>query len=78
MSKMLLNYSTYLMSKSSILTGVGNIFDFAGSYQEYNTSNTEVEADAKAAFLDWLAVGEDLKYALNKFENETNIKYEPA
>ena len=72
MSKMFLNYSTYLVSKSSALIGIGHIFDFSGSYQEYNTSDTDVEADAKAIFLDWLAVGDDLKYALNKFENEKN------
>ncbi len=70
MSNMILNYATYLTSKSSTLTGMGNIFDFAGSYQEYNTSNTELEADAKATFLDWLVVGEDLKNALHKFANE--------
>lgn len=72
MSKILLNYTTYLVSKSSILTGIGSIFDFAGSYQRYNTSDTDDEADAKATFLDWLAVGDDIKYALNKFENEKN------
>ncbi|MEK7064899.1 MAG: hypothetical protein AAB963_00465 [Patescibacteria group bacterium] len=78
MSKTLLNYSTYLVSKSSVLTGVGQIFDFAGSYQDYNASETEEEADAKAIFLDWLAVGSDLRHALNNFESERNIKYEPA
>lgn len=78
MSKMLLNYSTYLVSKSSVLTGIGNIFDFTGSYQEYNKSNTEEEADAKAIFLDWLTVGDDLRFALNKFKNEKNGEYESA
>lgn len=67
---MLLNYTTYLVSRSTVLTGIGQIFDFAGSYQEYNTSDADTEADAKATFLDWLAVGADLKQALNKFENE--------
>ena len=78
MSEIFLNYSTYLVSKSSILTGIGAIFDFVGSYQEYNTSNTVEEADTKAAFLDWLAVGDDLKHSLTVFEEENNLKYESA
>ncbi|HBH46232.1 MAG: hypothetical protein A2445_04285 [Candidatus Jacksonbacteria bacterium RIFOXYC2_FULL_44_29] len=78
MSKLLLNYSTYLISKSSFLTGIGEIFDFAGSYEQYNTSDTEAEADAKATLLDWLSVGDDLRYALDKFKLEKNRGYEPA
>lgn len=78
MSSILLDYTTYLTSRSSILTGVGTIFDFAGTFQEYNTSKTESEADTKATFLDWLAVGEDLKNALHRFEDERQAVYESA
>ena len=50
--------------------GIGKLFDFSGSYEKYNASDTGEDADTKAIFLDWLAVGEDLEYALNKFETE--------
>ncbi len=70
MCKKLLNYTTYLVSKSSIVTGIGRIFDFAGSYEIYNSSESGDEADSKAMLLDWLVVGEDLKKGVKSFEKQ--------
>ena len=76
MSNILLNYTAYLTSKSSFLTGVGSIFDFSGSYQAYNASSSELEADAKAIFLDWLSVGDDMRSAAQKFGDDKQGVYE--
>lgn len=73
MSKTSLQFSTYLVSKSSFISGIGNIFDFTGSYQKYNSSKNEIEADSKAILLDWLAVGDDIKDALDKFSKEKHV-----
>lgn len=42
MGKKLLKYTTYLVSKSTFLTGMGQIFDTAGSYQKYNAMDSSL------------------------------------
>lgn len=54
----------FLMPRSSYITGAGTVFNLAGSYYVYNTSNTPEEADAKALASDWQVIGNDLRNAL--------------
>lgn len=69
MSKISKKYTYYLFGKPSFITnGIGRIFDFTGSINIYNKSETENEADAKALYLDWYSVGQDLKIGLDKYE----------
>lgn len=63
-----LKYSSYLVSRNSFATGAGQLFDISGSYNIYNDSLSEIEADSKAAACDWLAVGEDMNYAVHEFK----------
>lgn len=67
MAEKMLQFTSYLFSKASFLTGIGRIFDFSGSYERYNVSRTEKEADEKAMYLDWVAVGEDIRAALGEY-----------
>lgn len=64
------NYTYNLFSRSSFLTGMGRIFDFSNSYNNYNISETSTEADFKAIASDWNAVGEDLKLVINIYGGE--------
>lgn len=70
MSEELLKYSTYLVSKTSFLSGMGQVLDTSGSYQRYNQSESGIEADSKATFLDWLVVGDDLHAAVRNFDQK--------
>ena len=66
----LLQYSTYLFSKSSFLTGLGQIFDFTGSYPKQQHRKLTTQTDTHATVLDWLAVGDDLRVGVKQFEKQ--------
>jgi hypothetical protein len=53
-----MNYSSaaLLFASPRPLFGVARIIDFGGSFDEYNVSATEQEADAKAIVSDWQGV----------------------
>lgn len=53
-----------------MLEGVGRIFDFTNSLEKYNSSKDENEADLKATYLDWKAVGQDMNYAIHLYGQE--------
>ena len=58
----------YLYARPSFLSGVARLFDFFGLFTRYNFSRTEEEADAKALYSDWRAIGQDLALAMRRFE----------
>lgn len=55
----------FLFATPSPLAGIARFFDFAGTYDAYNLSENESEADAKAVFVDWNCVGDEVRIALN-------------
>ena len=59
-----------LFARPSAVEGVARIVDFAATLQDYNTSSTETEADFRALKDDWKVVGDDLRYAIKKHEQE--------
>lgn len=63
-------YSTYLFARPSVLEGVARLIDVGGTLNEYNTSSTPGQSDARALRSDWLAVGADLEQAIETFERE--------
>ena len=63
--------SDYLFERPSFVEGVGRVFDVGGSLSAYNTSPTAAQADARAVFEDWNAVGHDLRVALEQLRTET-------
>lgn len=67
MSELIKNYAFYLFAKPSFFEGIARIFDFSNSLETYNESKDEEEADSKATYLDWLAVGDDLSYVMKKY-----------
>lgn len=65
-----LNKTSFLVEDNSFIKGVESVFNIAGNFFEYNTSNTGAEADKKALTSDWLMVGNDLKNASKKFKSK--------
>lgn len=62
----------FLFARPSALEGIGRILDFAGSYNQYNTSPTPEEADARAIRSDFEAVGRDLRAACEQFQKSSD------
>ena len=56
----------YLYAHPSFLEGVARIMDFGGTLTAFNKSRTPSEADARATFEDWRAVGNDLRVAVER------------
>jgi len=50
----------FLFATPSALSGAGRTLDLMGTFDRYNVSVSPEEADARAIFSDWLAVGRDL------------------
>ena len=70
--------SEFLFARPGVSGGVARFLDFAGSFDRYNESPTEDEADEIAAQIDWQAVGQDIWSAIQVAENEDNSADEAA
>ncbi len=60
----------YLFARPSFLTGIARILDPLGTLNEYNTSQEDQLADYRALRSDWSAVGDDLKTAVQQYEDK--------
>jgi hypothetical protein len=54
----------------SFWIGVGSIWNIAGNYYKFHIPSYRWQSDVDAIASDWAAVGNDIKVAINKFENE--------
>lgn len=61
----------YLFSCPSFFSGLARTLDLFGCYDEYNVSETPQEADAKAIYSDWKAIGLDLKNTISQEEKSS-------
>ena len=66
MGKYIKKYTFSLFARPSFREGFGRIFDFHSNLNKYNTSRSPKQADVKALYLDWQAVGQDLRLALDE------------
>ena len=57
--------SDFLFARPSFISGVARLVDFGCTFDAYNHSKTDVEADVRAAVSDWLSVGDDIAAAVN-------------
>lgn len=53
-----------LFPERGFFTGISSVFSVFGGTANFNTSNTDEEADYKAIASDWAMIGEDFKNAL--------------
>ena len=63
-----------LFARPSALCGAASIIDFGGTLVRYVESNTPGQADTLALWSDWLAVGDDMWHAVQKFDEEHGAK----
>lgn len=67
-------YMSFLYAEPSALEGVARILDFAGALNTYNLSARPDEADARALYADWCAVGDDLRTAMAQFSADVSAQ----
>lgn len=59
-------FSDFHFARPSALFGQARFFDFSGSFDEYDSSDTPDEADAKAMYADWAAVGDTINIVISE------------
>lgn len=60
-----------LFAEPSLIEGFASVLDLgAVLHKDYNSSDTELEADVKALQNDWRAVGEDIAMSILRHEQE--------
>ena len=55
----------FLFARPSFVEGAARIFDFSNTLSMYNYSKNDDEADARALYSDWVAVGDDFVTVMN-------------
>jgi hypothetical protein len=58
--------SDVLFARPSFAEGVGRIMDLSNSLNAYNDSRSGTEADLRALRRDWMAIGHDVRVALEE------------
>lgn len=63
----------FLFAQPSFASGAARILDLWGVMDDYNISQTTVEADEKAIAADWLLVGQAISDAMEQYESESKV-----
>jgi hypothetical protein len=62
----------FLFAQPSFASGAARIFDLWGQFDDYNISETPLEADTKAIASDWLLVGQDILDSIEQTKSKLN------
>lgn len=54
-----------LFAHPSFVSGAARVLDLGGTFDDYNRSRSEDDADARALQGDWVAIGSDMKKAID-------------
>jgi hypothetical protein len=65
---------SYLVSKPTFWSGVGDAFNVYGYFKPKFRFRDPREADARALYEDWAAVGADLERVLRRFEQSKKLR----
>jgi hypothetical protein len=65
--------SDFLFAQPSFASGAARVLDMWGQFDDYNRTETTLEADARAIAADWLIVGQDLSDAILNHEDELRV-----
>jgi hypothetical protein len=68
MNKLMYVSSTFLFSMPSFFRGAARALDMGSTFDVYNESDSEEDADVLALSMDWLQVGDDIIDAMEKYE----------
>ncbi|MBP7796082.1 MAG: hypothetical protein KA059_04825 [Elusimicrobiales bacterium] len=60
----------FLFPNIGFTEGIGSVLNIGGNYFEFNTSESDLEADTKALENDWGMVGNDIAESIEKFKQE--------
>ena len=63
----------FLFAQPSFASGAARVLDLWGSFDDYNISESPLEADGKAIASDWLIVGQELCDAFEQQEEELKV-----
>ena len=74
MDTSLFNRSGRLFANPSFIEGMGRVFNILGNQDIYNKDQTGDEADSKAIFSDWAAVGDHIILAAKEVETDVSRK----
>ena len=66
--------SDFLFAQPSFASGAARVLDLWGQFDDYNRSETRLDADARAIASDWLIVGQDLSDAIEQHEDESDLQ----
>lgn len=70
------SFTSLPYARSSLLEGLGRLFDFGNHLNEYTASLTPEQADALALYADWVQIGDDFRFAMDE-EAATFDSYAP-
>jgi len=59
-------HSNYLFARPSFVEGMARMMDVSNSLNTYNQSRNGPEADARAIYEDWKALGHDVRVSLEQ------------
>jgi hypothetical protein len=57
-----------LFARPSFLSGAARVLDLGGTFDDYNGSSSEQDADYRALQGDWAAIGSDLQKAIESIK----------
>jgi hypothetical protein len=63
-------HSDFLVAQPSFAAGVARLMDFGCSFDGYNISSSELQADTRAIASDWFNVGLDIVTSIMQFNRE--------
>jgi len=63
----------FLVAQPSFVSGAARILDLWGIYDDYNRSESPLEADGKAIAADWIVIGQDIYDAIEHQEDELRV-----
>ena len=61
-----------LFADPSFFNGFARALDLGATFNEYNSSNSAEEADFWSLASDWCAIGDDLSYAIQEYEDASS------
>lgn len=61
--------SDFLFASPDFISGFARVVDLGGTFDVYNASESEIEADNKAIQNDWATVGKDMTSAVRNYSN---------
>ena len=67
-----IHYTSLLYAEPSAWDGYARVLDIAGTFDDFNDSDSAAEADGLALASDWYAVGADLLGAINRYGDQVD------